>query len=155
MQDNALHALTRTTRVTQRVISGRHYGHQQQRVLHNVPATPWRRLQPQAADAGLGQERSKLSSPGTALQSTSALKSRSHASPYGSLFRSARPLRRFATVSDMSVHRSKYAAIVVGGGPAGITVVGNLLEQKINPILWVDDHFEAGRVNRSYREVPR
>lgn len=28
--------------------------------------------------------------------------------------------RRFA--SDMSVHRSKYAAVVVGGGPAGITV---------------------------------
>lgn len=28
--------------------------------------------------------------------------------------------RRFA--SDMSIHRSKYAAVVVGGGPAGITV---------------------------------
>lgn len=29
-------------------------------------------------------------------------------------------VRRFA--SQMSVHRSKYAAVVVGGGPAGITV---------------------------------
>lgn len=28
--------------------------------------------------------------------------------------------RRFA--SEMSVHRTKYAAVVVGGGPAGITV---------------------------------
>ncbi|GAB7346760.1 hypothetical protein MBLNU459_g1864t1 [Dothideomycetes sp. NU459] len=54
----------------------------------------------------------------------------------------------------MSVHRSKYAAVVVGGGPAGITVVGNLLERKVNPILWVDEKFEAGRVNRAYREVP-
>lgn len=62
-------------------------------------------------------------------------------------------MRRFA--SDMSIHRSKYAAVVVGGGPAGITVVGNLLEQKKTPILWVDGKFEAGRVNRSYREVPR
>ena len=59
---------------------------------------------------------------------------------------------RFA--SDMSVHRSKYAAVVCGGGPAGITVVGNLLQRKVGPILWVDNLFEAGRVNRAYREVP-
>ena len=31
--------------------------------------------------------------------------------------------RRFASTSEMSsVHRTKYAAVVVGGGPAGITV---------------------------------
>jgi hypothetical protein len=56
--------------------------------------------------------------------------------------------------SDMSVHRTKYAAVVCGGGPAGITVLGNLLERKVGPVLWVDDLFEAGRVNKSYREVP-
>jgi cation diffusion facilitator CzcD-associated flavoprotein CzcO len=57
-------------------------------------------------------------------------------------------------MSDMSVHRTKYAAVVCGGGPAGITVLGNLLERKVGPVLWVDDLFEAGRVNKSYREVP-
>lgn len=48
----------------------------------------------------------------------------------------------------------RYEAIVVGGGPAGISAVGNLLEQKVAPVLWVDPVFEAGRVNRCYREVP-
>lgn len=48
----------------------------------------------------------------------------------------------------------KYKAVVVGAGPAGITVVGNLLERKVEPILWVDDSFNGGRVNRAYREVP-
>ncbi|KAF2083677.1 hypothetical protein K490DRAFT_51050 [Saccharata proteae CBS 121410] len=47
-----------------------------------------------------------------------------------------------------------YGAVVVGGGPAGITVVGNLLEQRVKRILWVDPKFEAGRVNARYREVP-
>jgi hypothetical protein len=47
-----------------------------------------------------------------------------------------------------------YEAVVIGGGPAGITVVGNLLEQKVEPILWVDDSFDGGRINRCYREVP-
>ncbi|KAG8627702.1 hypothetical protein KVT40_003575 [Elsinoe batatas] len=63
--------------------------------------------------------------------------------------------RYLATISDdMSVHRSKYAAVVVGAGPAGICAVGNMLERKVGPILWVDDEFNAGRVNRNYREVP-
>lgn len=44
---------------------------------------------------------------------------------------------------------------MVGAGPAGITCVGNLLERKLAPILWVDDNaFSGGRVNRMYREVP-
>lgn len=51
------------------------------------------------------------------------------------------------------------AAVVVGGGPAGITVLGNLLEHKdelpAQRLLWVDPHFRAGRVNARYREVPR
>lgn len=49
----------------------------------------------------------------------------------------------------------KYEAVVVGAGPAGIAVVGNLLEQKKSPILWVDEVFEGGRLNKYYREVPR
>ncbi|SMQ56170.1 unnamed protein product [Zymoseptoria tritici ST99CH_3D7] len=47
-----------------------------------------------------------------------------------------------------------YEALVVGAGPAGITAVGNLLEQQIQPILWVDGAFNGGRINRAYREVP-
>lgn len=70
---------------------------------------------------------------------------------YGSVLA---PFQSSRSRSDMSVHRTKYAAVVCGGGPAGITVLGNLLERKVGPVLWVDDLFEAGRVNKSYREVP-
>ncbi|TKA67580.1 hypothetical protein B0A55_10180 [Friedmanniomyces simplex] len=48
----------------------------------------------------------------------------------------------------------EYEAVVVGAGPAGVTCVGNLLERKVAPILWVDDGFDGGRMNRKYREVP-
>lgn len=54
----------------------------------------------------------------------------------------------------MSIHQSRYAAVVVGAGPAGICAVGNMLERRLGPILWVDDAFDGGRVNKSYREVP-
>lgn len=47
------------------------------------------------------------------------------------------------------------AAVVVGAGPAGIAVMGNLLELGLNKIAWVDPSFDGGRVNRKYREVPR
>ena len=33
--------------------------------------------------------------------------------------------------------------------------VGNLLDEDVKPILWVDDKFGGGRLNRMYREVPR
>ncbi|KAH6713786.1 hypothetical protein BKA61DRAFT_643653 [Leptodontidium sp. MPI-SDFR-AT-0119] len=59
-------------------------------------------------------------------------------------------LRRFSEMkSDI-----KYEAVVVGAGPAGIAAVGNLLEQKKRPILWVDHELKAGRLNKYYREVP-
>ncbi|KAH7145681.1 pyridine nucleotide-disulfide oxidoreductase-domain-containing protein [Dactylonectria estremocensis] len=46
-------------------------------------------------------------------------------------------------------------SIVVGGGPCGLAVVGNLLEQRPNGRqLWVDPVFKAGRVGDRYREVP-
>ncbi|KAG0645894.1 GDP-Man:Man(2) c(2)-PP-Dol alpha-1 [Hyphodiscus hymeniophilus] len=50
--------------------------------------------------------------------------------------------------------QKKYEAVVVGAGPAGVAVVGNLLEQKKSPILWVDHLFQGGRLNEFYREVP-
>jgi len=59
-------------------------------------------------------------------------------------------VRQLASISD----NQPYEAVVVGAGPAGITCVGNLLERKLSPILWIDDGFEGGRVNRMYREVP-
>jgi cation diffusion facilitator CzcD-associated flavoprotein CzcO len=49
----------------------------------------------------------------------------------------------------------KCAAIVVGAGPAGLAVVGNLLEKQLGKIVWVDPCFQAGRVHSKYREVPR
>jgi hypothetical protein len=46
--------------------------------------------------------------------------------------------------------------VVVGAGPAGIAVVGNLLERQLGgKIVWIDPFFDGGRVNRKYREVPR
>lgn len=48
----------------------------------------------------------------------------------------------------------KCAAVVVGAGPAGVAVVGNLLERQLGSIAWIDPSFESGRVNRKYREVP-
>ncbi|KAL2794095.1 pyridine nucleotide-disulfide oxidoreductase-domain-containing protein [Aspergillus keveii] len=48
----------------------------------------------------------------------------------------------------------KCAAIVVGAGPAGLAVVGNLLEKQLGKIVWVDPCFQAGRVHSKYREVP-
>ncbi|TGJ88067.1 hypothetical protein E0Z10_g683 [Xylaria hypoxylon] len=52
------------------------------------------------------------------------------------------------------------SAVVVGAGPGGITVVGNLLEHGPElqtgqrKLIWVDPHFQGGRVNARYREVP-
>jgi len=57
--------------------------------------------------------------------------------------------------TDVEQVAKKYEAIVVGAGPAGLAVVGNLLERDVKPILWVDDKFSGGRLNEFYREVPR
>ncbi|KKY19383.1 hypothetical protein UCRPC4_g04543 [Phaeomoniella chlamydospora] len=48
-----------------------------------------------------------------------------------------------------------YAAVVAGAGPAGLAVVGNLLEKNPNgKILWVDPDFKGGRFSKQWREVP-
>lgn len=48
------------------------------------------------------------------------------------------------------------AAVVVGAGPAGLAVMGNLLETQLGgKVAWIDPIFQGGRVNRKYREVPR
>lgn len=50
----------------------------------------------------------------------------------------------------------KCAAVVVGAGPAGLAVIGNLLERQLaGKIAWIDPSFQGGRVNKQYREVPR
>lgn len=47
------------------------------------------------------------------------------------------------------------ATVVVGAGPAGVAVVGNLLEKQPGAkIAWIDPSFQAGRLCK-YREVPR
>ncbi|CAI7665044.1 unnamed protein product [Penicillium bialowiezense] len=48
----------------------------------------------------------------------------------------------------------KCAAVVVGAGPAGVAVMGNLLERQLGPIAWIDPTFTSGRVHSKYREVP-
>ncbi|RDL36591.1 Uncharacterized protein BP5553_05943 [Venustampulla echinocandica] len=57
-------------------------------------------------------------------------------------------LRCFSGVGNAALGK-KYRAVVVGAGPAGTAVVGNLLEQKQAPILWVDDEFHGGRLDNN------
>ncbi|KAK9792936.1 putative FAD/NAD(P)-binding domain-containing protein [Seiridium cardinale] len=50
-------------------------------------------------------------------------------------------------------HRA--AAIVVGGGAAGIAALGNLLERiESGTIAWIDPEFQGGRIPCAYEEVP-
>lgn len=49
----------------------------------------------------------------------------------------------------------KISITVIGGGPAGLAIVGNLLELKWQgSIVWIDRDFEGGCLNE-YRQVPR
>lgn len=59
-------------------------------------------------------------------------------------------------ITDAASKEKRYGAVVVGAGPAGLAVVGNLLEQKKGPILWIADvkKFGGGRLHRMYRAVP-
>ena len=46
-----------------------------------------------------------------------------------------------------------YKVAVVGAGPAGLAVLSTLLDIGTNSILWIDPHFNAGRLS-TYTEVP-
>ncbi len=48
---------------------------------------------------------------------------------------------------------SDYTCVVIGAGPAGITMVCSLIECGIFSILWVDPVFECGRLSK-YPYVP-
>ncbi|KAJ9608533.1 hypothetical protein H2200_007521 [Cladophialophora chaetospira] len=54
----------------------------------------------------------------------------------------------------MAATSQRFGAAVVGAGPAGIAVVGNLLARGVRDVLWVDPVFSAGRLHKKYREVP-
>ena len=58
--------------------------------------------------------------------------------------------------SSAGIESETFDAVVVGGGPAGIAVVGNLLEQlpPNHRQLWIDPQFRSGRIGDKYREVP-
>jgi len=47
--------------------------------------------------------------------------------------------------------------LIIGGGPGGLTALACLIDNNTSPekITWVDPTWEAGRVGRKYREVPR
>lgn len=50
---------------------------------------------------------------------------------------------------------SRFDVCVVGGGPAGLTLVGGALDNN-KSVLWIDESgFTGGRLQELYREVPR
>ncbi|KAM7209598.1 Pyridine nucleotide-disulfide oxidoreductase domain containing protein [Naviculisporaceae sp. PSN 640] len=67
---------------------------------------------------------------------------------------------KFANAWVSLARQHHVSAIVIGGGPAGVAAVGNLLNQ-IKPkeegqgkIAWIDNAFQGGRINAKYRDVP-
>ncbi|KAI1406817.1 pyridine nucleotide-disulfide oxidoreductase-domain-containing protein [Hypoxylon sp. FL1857] len=62
-----------------------------------------------------------------------------------------------ATLDPSSCTSERHStAVVVGGGASGIAALGNLLEVLGTDasVAWVDPHFQGGRINAKYREVP-
>jgi heterodisulfide reductase subunit A-like polyferredoxin len=57
--------------------------------------------------------------------------------------------------SPLSFRAHMHSAAIIGAGPAGLTAVANMLDNGRRNVLWIDTAFQAGRVGRSYREVPR
>lgn len=101
-------------------------------------------------------------SPSTSLLlNTTAIKtsSRSYSHPNSTLSKFSQKIPNTVSLrglrTDAKQAAKKYEAVVVGAGPAGLAVIGNLLERDIKPILWVDGKFSGGRLNEYYREVPR
>ncbi|KAI1185593.1 hypothetical protein F5B17DRAFT_27899 [Nemania serpens] len=85
--------------------------------------------------------------------SNSYIAARPHILRYGK--HSSRVCRWYSAALSPST-----SVVVIGAGPGGITVVGNLLEHGATlqadqrKLFWVDPHFQGGRVNSHYREVP-
>jgi len=46
-----------------------------------------------------------------------------------------------------------FKATVIGAGPSGLAIMGQLLSKKIFPILWIDPNFNGGKMAH-YRKVP-
>ncbi|KAK0628497.1 pyridine nucleotide-disulfide oxidoreductase-domain-containing protein [Bombardia bombarda] len=68
-----------------------------------------------------------------------------------------RPSSKSYSLSFVNFARQHHvAAVVVGGGPAGVAAVGNLLMHidRGAKVAWVDNAFRGGRINEKYREVP-
>ncbi|KAK2760099.1 hypothetical protein CKAH01_16595 [Colletotrichum kahawae] len=61
-----------------------------------------------------------------------------------------------ASITAKSISEARLVdSVVVGGGPCGLAVLGNLLEHRPQQRqLWVDPLFQAGRVGAHYRRVP-
>ena len=57
--------------------------------------------------------------------------------------------------SPLSARAHMHSAAIIGAGPAGLTAVANMLDNGRRNLLWIDTAFQAGRVGRLYREVPR
>lgn len=51
------------------------------------------------------------------------------------------------------IKNKNFKATVIGAGPSGIAIMGQLLSKKIFPILWLDPFFEGGKM-AFYRKVP-
>ena len=75
----------------------------------------------------------------------------------GSTYRSTatRSLIAHHALRSYASHAKTFDAVVIGGGPGGLTSVGKLLDEGLERIALVDDmNFTAGRINQKYREVP-
>lgn len=58
--------------------------------------------------------------------------------------------------SSIMVQKDSFSWIVVGAGPGGVAVLGNLLSNGVDEkdVIWVDPTFTSGNLN-DVREVPR
>lgn len=57
-------------------------------------------------------------------------------------------------ITSRQASSSSHQAVVIGSGPAGITALGNLLDQGIEDVLFVDPKFTGGVFNERWRAVP-
>ncbi|MBS1987117.1 FAD-dependent oxidoreductase [Candidatus Dependentiae bacterium] len=59
-------------------------------------------------------------------------------------------------VIDAQPHITKTDWLIVGAGPAGLCVVGVLIDIGVNPqkITWIDPEFAVGRIGAHYGQVP-